>query len=370
MKKIVSIVLVTIVIIVGIGYFLGYFEKEKLNSTKQPIKIGWVGPLTGEIAAIGKDALVSAQIATEEVNKDGGVNGRTLELVVEDGKCNPKDGANAGNKLMNIDKVSVIMPTCSPELLSMASLANEKKIVLLSSCASAPKITESGEYVFRTYPSDSFQGTFGAEYAFRTLGKRKVAILSIENDWGSGISEAFKKKFEALGGSVVLIEKYSPETQDLKSQLAKIKEANPDLFYFAGFTQGTLIGLKQAKDIGLTVPILGGDAWDDPTIHKESVSEGIMYTMPKAQYHQDWSEKMKARGANTTTCAPAAYDNVKILSEIMKRVGPDPEKIKQELYKVKEYNGVNGIITIDQNGDLATAEYDVKVVSNGKATIK
>ncbi len=366
-----------VLIVIGVGIILIVWfmisrlgDKMSNADSKTPIKIGWIGPLTGEVAEIGKDALASAQIATDEVNKEGGINGRTLQLIAEDGKCNPKDGANAGTKLMNIDGVSVIMPTCSPELLSVASRANEKRIVLLSSCASAPKITESGDYIFRTYPSDAFQGTFAAEYAYTALGVKKAAVLAIQNDWGAGLQNAFSKKFKELGGEVVFLEMYQPDSTDFRTQLVKIKESKPDMLYFPGFTQGTIIALKEAKNIGLTIPVLGGDAWDDTTIHKEVAAEGIMYTLPKANYRLDWSEKMKAKNAHTTTCAPAAYDNIKILSEIMKEVGTDGEKIKNELYKVENYSGVNGNITLDQNGDLAKAEYDVKIVKNGVALVK
>ncbi len=366
---------ILIVIVIGIilitwFIFFGVENKKSSIDSKSPIKIGWIGPLTGEVAEIGKDALASAQIATDEVNKEGGINGRMLQLVIEDGKCNPKDGANAGNKLMNIDNVSVIMPTCSPELLSIAQQANEKRTILLSSCASAPKITESGDYVFRTYPSDAFQGTFAAEYVYTTLGVKKAAVLAIQNDWGVGLQDAFSKKFKELGGEVVFLEMYQPNSKDFRTQLTKIKESKPDMLYFPGFTQSTVIALKEVKNIGLTIPILGGDAWDDTTIHKEAAAEGIMYTLPKANYHTDWSNKMKAKNAHTTTCAPAAYDNIKILSGIMKKVGTDGEKIKNELYKIKNYSGVNGSITLDQNGDLARAEYDIKIVKNGVAQVK
>ena len=369
-KKSFAIFIVAVVIVGGV-YFLKKDPSDVVapSPSTESVKIGWVGPLTGELANLGKDTLASTQIAVDEVNVAGGINGRKIELVTEDGKCNAKDGSVAANKLINVDKVAVMLAMCSPEVNTAADMANTNKVVVLSSCASAPNVTDAGDYIFRTYPSDSFQGVYAANYAYNTLGKRKVAILAMQNDWGLGLEKVFKQKFESLGGQVVVLEEFYQESRDLRSQITKVKSSDAEMIYFPAFTESALAGLKQIKELGVNLPILGGDAWDDPKIHTGDFAQGVFFVTPQVNFNNAWKTKMIAKGAGTTVCAPSAYDNVKILADIIARVGDNGEKIKSELYKVKDYAGVNGNITIDQNGDLATAAYDVKKVENKKAEI-
>jgi len=329
------------------------------KNVSSPIRIGFIAPITGDLADLGNDTLASAQIAIDEVNENGGVNGQKLELVVEDGRCSAKDAPQAASKLINVDDVQVIMAMCSPEVLATAGMANNQKRVLISSCASAPTVTDAGDYVFRTYPSDSFQGRFAAEYAYNTLGKRKAAILAMQNDWGKGLENVFAKRFQELGGEVVLIQEHTQDSRDMRSQITKIKELNPDILYFPSFTEPSIAGLKQIHDLDLHTTILGGDAWNDPKLQKSDYAKGVQFVIPKPNYNKDWIQKMEMRHAGQTVCAPSAYDNVKILADIIKQVGNDGEKIKDQLYRVEGYEGVNGDITFDQNGDITDAQYEV-----------
>ncbi|OGH65734.1 MAG: hypothetical protein A3B90_01930 [Candidatus Magasanikbacteria bacterium RIFCSPHIGHO2_02_FULL_41_13] len=363
-------ILVLAIVVVGGVYLLkkdpGVVAPAHIS---EPIKIAWMGPLSGDVANLGKDALAASQLAVDELNVAGGVKGRKIELVVEDGKCNPKDASAAANKLINIDKVSSVIVTCSPEVNVIAPIANANKVAVLSSCASAPNITDAGDYIFRTYPSDSFQGVYVADYVYNKLGKRKVAILAAQNDWALGIEKAFKQDFENLGGQVVVVEEFSQEVRDLRSQITKIKNSEAELIYFPAFTEATLLGLKQIKELGVTVPVIGGDTWDDQKVLESDFAQGVLYTTVRPNYNFEWKAKMDAKGINTTLCTPPSYDNVKILADIIGRVGDDGEKIKNELYKVKDYAGVNGNITLDQNGDLTSAVYDMKKIENKKAVI-
>ena len=335
-----------------------------------PIKVGWLGPLTGDVASVGKDAQKAVELAIEEVNADGGIHGRNLQLVSEDGQCTGKEASTAGNKLINVDNVPVIFGgLCSGETLAVAPLAEQFHRVLISSCSSAPTVTTAGDYVFRSYPSDVYQGKFIAEYVYSKLGKKKVAILAVLGNWGAGIKSVFTERFKELGGEVVLVEDYVQDARDLKAPLSKIKAAHPGLILFLGYTaEASVAGLKQAKELGIKVPFFGGDTWDDAKIHESGYAEGIMYAVPNMEAEDaSWKDKMKAKGAHATVCSPRAYDDVKIVADIMRRVGTDPEKIKQELYKVKDYPGVAGPVSFDQNGDLVGGQYDVKIVKDKKS---
>ncbi|MCB9798780.1 ABC transporter substrate-binding protein [Candidatus Nomurabacteria bacterium] len=353
-KAIYALCAVALITLAGCG------KAEQSSMAEQgPIKIGFIAPISGDLASLGSDALVSAQIAVDEVNQAGGVDGRPIELVVEDGKCSAKDAPQAASKLMNVDNVQVIMAMCSPEVVASSGMANQQKRVLISSCASAPNVTDAGDYVFRTYPSDSFQGKFAAQHAYNTLGKRKAAILSVQNDWGVGLRDVFAQTFEALGGDVVVIQEHTQDSRDMRSQISKIKEANPDIIYFPSFTEPSLVGLKQIRDLEVDVEILGGDAWSDAKLQESSYAQGAQYVQPLSNYSESWKEKMLARGAGATVCAPSAYDNVKIIADIIGSVGEDGEKIKNALYDVKGYAGVAGDITFDENGDITQAQYEV-----------
>lgn len=336
-----------------------------------PIKIGWVGPLTGDISSIGNNALKAAQMAVEEVNAAGGVNGRQIQLIAEDGKCSPKDASDAGNKLINVDKVSVINGgACSGETTAIAPMAEQSHVVMFSWCSSAPNITNAGDYIFRSYPSDAFQGTVGADYAYNKLKKKKVAVFASLGDWGTGLKNVFIERFKALGGEVVLADDFNQDTRDFKTEITKMKASGADLIYFPAYTEAALAFTKQAQELGLKIQILGADGSDDAKLYGSGFAEGMIITAGSSIVKdQAWVDKLKTKGADQGTCVPQGYDNIKILADIMKRVGTDATKIKDELYKVKDYPGVSGSITIDKNGDLTTAAYDIKQFKDKKETV-
>lgn len=343
---------------------------ESGKPTTVPIKIGWLGPLTGDAASLGQDALVAAKLAVEEVNTTGGVNGRALELIVEDGKCQSKDAVAGMNKLLTNSDMSVVFGgLCSGETSAVAPIAEQNKKILFSGCSSAPSISKAGDYVFRSYPSDALQGKFVAEYMYNDLDKRKVAILAVSNEWGEGIRKTFGDRYKELGGLIVFDEQYTQESRDLKAELTKIKQTDAEALYFLGVTEASLIGLRQARELGIAIPIIGGDTWDDSKIVESPQAQGVLYTGADLVAPTDWESKLKSRGGNTTLCTPGNYNNIHIIADIMKRVGTDATKIKDELYKIKNYPGVNGSVTLDKNGDLTDSKFVVKKIQGGKAEV-
>ncbi|MBI2888972.1 MAG: ABC transporter substrate-binding protein [Candidatus Liptonbacteria bacterium] len=343
------------------------------QAVAQPITIGFIGPLTGDTANLGQNAKAAVEIALEEVNAAGGVNGRPLRVIYEDGRCNGKDGSDAANKLINADNVPVILGgACSGETMAFASAAEQAKRVVLSYCSSAPSVTQAGDYIFRDYPSDLLQGTFGANYAYATLGKRKVGVLYVKSDWGVGVSGVFKDTFVKLGGTVVASEGYDQAVRDLRTQITKIKAAKPDIVYFAGYTGDSIIGIKQAADLKLGVPLFGADAWDDPKVWTDvgAAGEGALFTVVSAPLSDAFKAKMKEKtgSENVIACSPGAYDGIKILAQVMAKVGTDSTAIKNELYKTEYTGGVSAAkVAFDANGDPVSASYIVKVVKDGKA---
>ena len=345
------------------------------STSKEAIKIGFTGPLTGDLANIGLNAKAAVEIAVEEVNAAGGINGRPLSVIYEDDKCAGPEGVSAANKLINVDKVPVILGSvCSPALMAFAPIAEQNKVVAFGYCATAPKISEAGDYIFRDVPSDLFQANFGAKYLYNTLGKRKAAILYVNNDWGVGLHGAFKDAFSKIGGSVVLEEGYDPASKDLRSQMAKVKNSSADVLYFAGFTDGTIAGLKQAKTLKLTQTIFGADAWDDTKIWSElgSAGDGAMFTLVNTNSSDSFKAKMLEKIGNDSIiyCSNYAYDGIKLLSQVMSKVGTDSTKIKDALYGTVYEGGVSSPkIQFDKNGDPTEANYAIKVAKNGKAEL-
>ena len=362
--------LVVILIVIWAGYKLA--GPEAMPNANEPVKLGFIAPLSGDTAGLGENIRLAGEIARDEINQAGGIKGRQLEVIFEDGQCDPKAATSAGTKLLQIDKVTAIVGGfCSSETLAVAPLANAAKIPLVSSSSTNPKITQAGDYVFRFVPSDSFQGKFAAEYLTGVLNKKKVGILYCLTDWCVGLKDVFKARLAELGGEVAAEEGYQQEARDLRSQITKIKAAKAEIVYFLGYTEGTIVGLKQMKELGVNLPIFGGDTWDDPKIITGvgEAAEGAMYSITANRaLPQSFVDEMNKRsgGKESNTYSPRVYDIFKALAQIMDKVGVDSEKIKNELYQVKDYQGIADTYTLDANGDVSVANYIVKAFMGGK----
>ncbi|MBI5642271.1 MAG: ABC transporter substrate-binding protein [Deltaproteobacteria bacterium] len=335
------------------------------------IKIGAVGPLTGEVAYIGENMKAALELARDEINGAGGIKGKKIEIIFEDGKCDPKEAANAGNKLVNIDKVAAIIGGfCSSETLAMAPLAEKAKVVLISAGSTNPRITEAGDFIFRNVPSDAFQGVYAAQYVKTKLNKKRVALLKCLSDWCVGVNDSFKAEFLRLGGEIASEEAFPQDSRDLRSQIVKLKAVNPELIYFVSYTEGTIVGLRQMREIGIKSPVFGADAWSDPKIW-ESVKgdgEGAMYLEPaNKDYPQGFVDAMnkKTGGKVINVYAPRAYDALKILASVMENAGTETESIKKGIYGVSDYKGIADNYTFDGNGDIKNASYSVREFRGG-----
>lgn len=363
--RVIGIVIIAVIII---GAFWIFTLKETGT-----IKIGLIAPLSGDTAIYGTASRGGAEIAIEEINNAEGVNGRKLEVVYEDGKCNGKDAATAANKLISIDQVLVIFGTiCSAETLAIAPIAESNKIVLLSAASSAPSITEAGDYIFRTWPSDSLQGKEMAEYIY-SKGIKKVAIVNMNSDYPVGLANVFKETFIQLGGEVLISETYESTAKDFRTQLTKIKAKNPEAIYIIPYTAEAGILVKQIKELGIKAELYGPE-----TFHSQEVintagnaSEGIVYMMPKfdesEQLTKELLDKYKTKYGQDSPFAVVTantYDGVYLIAEGFKK-GVSSDALKNYLYTVKDYPGTAGILTIDENGD-ALKDFQFMIIKEGK----
>lgn len=366
-----------VLLVIGLLFLLGagcnqQSPAARVEQNKPAIRIGLAIPMTGDAANYGEQAQLASQLAADEVNAAGGINGRKLELITEDAQCDAKTATNAANKLININKVPVVLPLCSSETLAVAPIAEQAKVVVLAPASTNPEITESGDYIFRLSPSDSFQGRYVAEHVYNTLNKRKIAILfNSDSEWSVGVKNVFRERFQELGGEIVAGEGALSDARDYRSNLLKIKESNPELVYFPSMVNSALIGLKQMKEIGITVPVLGGDVWDDVKIPQSlgAAVNGVQFTvMANKKLPENFVTNMgkDPRGKDINAYSPRFYDAIHMLAQVMRTAGDNPEKIKNELYKINNYQGIAETYTIDRNGDIANATYTLKEFKDGK----
>ncbi|MEM3154052.1 MAG: penicillin-binding protein activator [Candidatus Woesearchaeota archaeon] len=354
-------------------------EQPKAEPTVVPvekIKLGAILPLTGDAAEYGLPEKAGIEIAVEEINSAGGVNGKLLEVIFEDSKCDSKAATTATQKLVDVDGVKVIIGgACSSETIAAAAITEPKQVVLLSPSASNPSITTIGDFVFRTYPSDAFSASVAAEHAFKQ-GWKKSAIISEQKDYAQGLRNTFKETYNRLGGSVVADETFGPDDTDFKTQILKIVRAKPDVIavYPQTAAKGILI-IKQLRELGAKQQLIGAEILITPAAAKENADllEGFIGLEPafddKNAKAASLFGKYKAR-KNEDPPQPffmaSAYDDVYLVAEAVRANNGvvDTVQIRDFLYAVKDWDGAVGKLTIDQNGDPIMT-FAIKQISNG-----
>ena len=336
------------------------------NTNSNEIKIGANLEMTGNTATFGQSATNGAKLAIKQVNAKGGVLGKQITLVVADNKSDTAEAANAMQKLATQDKViASIAPIASSSVMAAAQVNESAKILGISPTASNPNVTvdpETGkvrDYLFRATFIDPFQGAVMANFAKNTLKAQKAAVY-IENssDYAKGLGKFFKETFVQNGGNIVSDEAYLAKDTDFKATLTKIKASNPDVIFVPGYYQEVGMIVKQAREIGITVPILGADGWDSSKLPEIAGGDALNNTFFSNHYSPDdnspeiknFVEAYKAEyGQVPDAFAALSYDATMMIIEAIKRAGvEDSVKVKDELAKTKDYQGVSGSITLDE----------------------
>lgn len=351
-------VLVALVVVVAVW-------RPWVSRPAPPVRVGVLLPLTGEAAAYGEKGRKAVELAVDQVNAEGGINGRRVEVVFEDSAADPKTGATAMQKLVHSDGcVAVVGDVVSAVTLVAAPIAERNQVVLLSPTSSAPAITNAGEYVYRIWPSDLAEGRAVAELAARR-GYKRVAVLHMNNEYGVAISNIFRETFERAGGAVVSAQGYAPDATDFRTALATAKAAKPDAVYVAGYFADSATVVRQAREIGLSVQFLGTTAVEDPKFLELAgeAAEGFIY--PLATGFDASSEEPTAKafvtayrqrfGSDPAWVEAHCYDAFMLLCRAMKGVSGDltGASLKKAIDSLGEYPGVTGVIKFDENGDVA-----------------
>jgi branched-chain amino acid transport system substrate-binding protein len=326
------------------------------NST---IKIGYYGDLSGPTFNFGKSALNGVLMAVDEINLAGGINGRKLDVVIEDDQGGAELAAARASKLIDTDKViAVIAGGISGNSRAGAPKAQVAQIPLISPSATDPAVTQIGDYIFRACFIDAFQGEVMAKFAVNTLNAKKAAILfDFNSPYSRGLTDFFELSFTRLGGQVVTKQLYTQGDRDYRGQLNSIRQAAPDVIYIPGYYGDVAVIAKQARQLGITQPLLGGDGWDAPelwdlggdSLNGSYISNHYSIEDPSPAI-QKFVKEYKALYGNLLPDAHAAlgYDAMRVLADAIQRAGTtDGPKLRDALAQTKNFPGVTGVISIN-----------------------
>jgi branched-chain amino acid transport system substrate-binding protein len=323
------------------------------------LKIGGVGPVTGEAATFGVSTKQGMELAVDEWNAKGGVLGKTIKLFFADDKGDPAEGATVYTKLIQQDKVVAIVGTVMSKVtLAGAPIAQAAKIPMISPTSTNEKVTQVGDYIFRACFIDPFQGTVGAKFAYEDLKARNAAcIFDVGNDYTKGLSENFKKAFEALGGKVVAYEAHPTGTTDFKAQLTKIIQAKPDVIYCSDYYNDDALIATQARELGYKGPFVGGDGWDSADLVKigGQAVENCFFTNHYAPDDtrpvvQDFVKKYDAKyKSKPDALAALAYDAMYIMLDAIKRAGKVNSEAIRDALVATDLGVVSGQVKFDAN---------------------
>ena len=368
-------------LILAVFAISGIISSCKNATTENEILIGEFASLTGDKATFGISSDNGLKLAVEEINQNGGVLGKQIKLISEDDQGKTNEVQTVVQKLINREKVVAIVGEVASSLsLAAAPICQQSKIPMVTPASTNPEVTNVGNYIFRVCFIDPFQATVMSKFALNSMKVKRVALLvDQKNAYSTGLADNFKRVFKEMGGEILGEQKYSAGDKDFKAQLTSLKSLNPEAIFIPGYyTELNLISI-QAREIGITVPLFGGDGWESEKLLEgkaKDALEGCFFSThvsiedpnPKIQ---DFIKKYKEKyGSTPDAMAFLSYDAGMILFDAIKRAGStDGDKIREALANTKNFNGVTGTITInDQRNAIKPAV--VMEIKDGKFTYK
>ena len=341
------------------------------------IKIGEYASLTGKEAGFGQTSHQGVVLAIEEINAAGGVLGKKLVLAYEDNQTKPGESATVVKKLLSRDKVvALIGEVSSGRSLEAAPHAQNARVPMIAPAATNERVTQQGNYIFRVCFIDPFQGNVMAKFATQDLKAKRVAVLSsVSNAYSLGLAKVFKETFTKAGGQIVSEKNFSEGDKDFRAQLTAVKSANVDAVFVPGYYTESALIVRQARDLGITVPIFGGDGWEDEQLLKigGEALNGCYYsthfsaedTAPAVvtfvgKYKKRWNGEVPG------AFSALGYDAVYVLADAIKRAGStEGPKLRDALAATKNFEGVTGRTTINANRD-ASKPATIIAIKGGK----
>ncbi len=361
-----------------IAFFM-LFQTGCNNADHSEVKIGILFPMTGDAGEYGVKGRKAIELALDQINNAGGVNGKPVKVVYEDSKADPSVGVTAIQKMISIDKVSAVVgDIVSSVSIPGAAVAEKNKVVMIAPTSSAPALTNAGKFIYRVWPSDLLEGEAAGSYA-KKKGFHKVVILHLNNDYGNQIAAIFKKNFESSTQQVIDSETYDDKSPSYRGMLAKVKAFKPDAIYVAGYYEDTAQILKESKELGINAQFIGATAIEDNKFIElaGSAAEGIVYPLASGFDAKSNDPVTKAfvtafekkYGYEPGWVESHCYDAFMLIVNAMRKTGKsDGDSIRKYLDSMGTYNGVTGQIKFDVNGDVAKPVI-IKTVKNGKFTV-
>lgn len=358
---------------------------SKDAATTNEIRLGANFELTGGVAQYGQSAANGIKLAIKEANAAGGVLGKQLKLVVADNKSEPAEAGNATTKLITQDKVIAIFgPAASSNVLASTQIAQDNKIPLLTPTGTNTKITvDNGkvkEFAFRSCFIDPFQGQVMASFAQKTVKAKTAAIyIDSSSDYSKSLSQNFEQVFVKNGGTIVAKEAFLQKDQDFKAALTKIKALNPDVIYIPAYYEEVGKIIKQARELGITAPLLGSDGWDSPKLAEIAGPAALNNTFFTNHYSAQDQDPMvqkfvesykKEYGQEPDAFAVLGYDGALMMIDAIKRANStDSVKIKDALAQTKDLKVLTGTLSLDANHDPIKSAVIIEM-KDGKQTFK
>lgn len=344
------------------------------GSDSDTIRIGGLAPLTGDAASYGVAVNNAIQMAVEDINANGGIDGKQIEYIYYDEKGDTTEATNAYNKLVQDDKVvAIIGDVTTKPTLAVAQTSQQDNIPIITATATAAEVTLTGPNIFRACFTDPFQGELMAFYASEKLGATKVAVLSdMADDYSSGIAEAFVAKAEELGMQVVADEKYQDGDVDFKSQLTNIKGQNPDVLFLPVYYEDLRLISAQAKEVGVTAQLCGADGWDSVLTDNfdSSVLNGGVFC---SQYSTESTDERVQNFISTykekyemdpNMFAVLAYDATNMMAQAISDAGSTDSQAIIDAMAALEYDGLTGHMTFDEDRNPQKSAVIVSIQDN------
>lgn len=348
-------------------------------SGSNTIKVGEFASLTGKEATFGTSSHEGTLLAIEQINAAGGLLGKKIELLTEDNQTKAGEPANAVNKLISKDGViAVLGEVASSRSLEAAPICQQNKVPMISPASTNPAVTQQGDYIFRVCFNDDFQGGALANFASGTLKAKKVSILTdVKSDYSKGLAKSFKAKYGSSGGKIGIELDFNGGDKDFKGQLTAIKSDAPDAIFLPGYYNDVALICIQAKQLGMNIPIFGGDGWESESLlaigqdamegHYFSTHCSIEQPTPEMSA---FVEAYKKRFNNKVPDAMAVlgYDSAIVLADAIKRAGTtDGPALRDAIAATKDFAGASGKITLNADRDAVKALVFIQI-KGGKFT--
>jgi branched-chain amino acid transport system substrate-binding protein len=350
------------------------------GGTTGDILVGEYGSMTGAQATFGTSTHQGAVLAVEQVNAAGGIKGRKIKLLTEDDQSKSEEAANTVTKLISQNSViAVLGEVASSASIAAAPIAQSNKVPMITPSSTNEAVTKIGDYIFRMCFIDNYQGPVMARFATQTLKSKRGAILTdVKNDYSTGLTTVIEETFNTTGGKIIAKQSYSNGDSDFRPQLTTIKSQNPDVIFIPGYYGDAAQIVSQARDLGITVPFVGGDGWESPKLleiggkamngcyyanHYFSGDPDPVVRNFVTQYQKRWNVIPGALDA-------LGFDAASVLADAMKRAGTtDEPKLRDAIASTKDFRGVTGNITLGPDRNPVGKKIVVIAIKDGQLTL-